>query len=73
MIARLRNDYVSHSDYPPNRTKFIHVRLLQNIDCAIVGTDLRTYYLGKRGDMVKLPVQNAMRLVTQNIVALCSN
>jgi hypothetical protein len=62
-----------HSGYGPNPTDIIQVILLQNIDCAIVGADLRTYYLGKRGDTVKLPVPNAMRLVSQNIVALCSN
>ena len=73
MISRLHSDYGSQSEYHPNRTEFIQVILLQNVNCAIVGADLRTYYLGKRGDTVKLPVPNAMRLVSQNVVALCSN
>ena len=73
MISRLHSDYSSQSEYHPNQTEFIQVVLLQNINCAIVGADLRTYYLGKRGDTVKLPVPNALRLVSHSIVALCSN
>lgn len=73
MISRLHRSYDPQSEYHPNSPDIIQVILLQTINCAIVGADLRTYYLGKRGDTVKLPIPNAMRLVSQNLVALCSN
>lgn len=73
MASNPLNDSFTNYEYPPIHTDYIQVRLLKTIDHEIVGVDLRIYFLGKRDDKVELPVPNAIRLISKNLAAFCSN
>ena len=72
MEAKSRSDYLPIV-HPPVNTERVQIRLLVNVDLAIVGVDLQVYYLGKRDDKIEIPTPNAMRLVSNKLAAFCAN